>query len=85
MIFDPAFHVIVKHNPSRAIMPPHIRGVPFIFLSYPRFRRYRGCTAGLRYAAHMRGLKFPLAKGSQQFLLQRRTPLRALRRTHVVR
>ena len=29
--------------------------------------------------------QYPLAIGSQQFLLQRRTPLRAWRRTHVVR
>ena len=46
----------MRHNLVLAIMPPHIRGVPFIFLSYPRFRRYRGYTDGLRYAAHMRGL-----------------------------
>ena len=62
MLFDPAFHVIVKHNPSRAIMPHHIRGVPFIFLSYPRFRR-EAAAPMVRYAAHIRGLKFPLAKG----------------------
>ena len=36
MIFDPAFHVIVKHNLVLAIMPPHIRGVPILFLIYPR-------------------------------------------------
>ena len=31
-------------------------------IPYPGFRRYRASTPGLRYAAHMRGLKFRLAK-----------------------
>ena len=30
MRFDPAFRAIAKYNLSRAIMPPQIRGVPFL-------------------------------------------------------
>ena len=30
-------------------------------IPYPGFRRYRASTPGLRYAAHIRGLKFRLA------------------------
>ena len=37
------------------------RGSDMFCIPYPGFRRYRASTPGLRYAAHMRGLKFRLA------------------------
>ena len=37
------------------------RGSDMFCIPYPGFRRYRASTPGLRYAAHIRGLKFRLA------------------------
>ena len=37
------------------------RGSDVFCIPYPGFRRYRASTPGLRYAAHIRGLKFRLA------------------------
>ena len=35
-------------------------------IPYPGFRRYRASTPGLRYAAHIRGLKFRLTDARLQ-------------------
>ena len=42
------------------------RGSDMFCITYPGFRRYRASTPGLRYAAHIRGLKFRLANARMQ-------------------
>ena len=47
-------------------MPPHIRGVLKPFLPRPTAPVLTHLRCGLRYAAHMRGLKYPLALARMQ-------------------
>ena len=47
-------------------MPPHIRGVLNPFLPHPTAPALTHLRCGLRYAAHMRGLKYPLAYARMQ-------------------
>ena len=46
----------MRHNLVLAIMPPHIRGVPFIFYLTHGSAAIAATPMGLRYAAHIRGL-----------------------------
>ena len=47
-------------------MPPHIRGVLKHLLPHPTAPALTHLRCGLLYAAHMRGLKYPLADARMQ-------------------